>query len=93
MAFNKRNKLFQAFNKRNSASSSSSTSDQFVPETELLTNVVIKIGQHTEEQPGTEEDPPASIEISPEAAAEVAIKLEEVFNLPDKEIGDDENSY
>ncbi len=70
-----------------SASSSWSSTDRRSPEPQLVANAVLIKEEPTDEY-SYEEYPSTSIDISPEAAADAQVKLEEMFNWSGKEKAD-----
>ena len=76
-----------------SASSSSSSTDRRFPEPKVVSNAVV-IKEEPIDEDSYEVYPSTSIDISPEAAADAQVKLEEMFDWSDKENDtEDEHSY
>ena len=81
------------FKKETSAAASSSSSVRRVSEPELATNAVVIVKEEIMEQDSDYEEFPAySLEISPEAAADVKVKLEEIFDWSGQEDADEDGT-
>ena len=77
-----------------SASSSSSSTDRRSSEPQLVANAVLIKEELIVQEDSYEVYPSTSIHISPEAAADAQVKLEEMFNWSGKENdGHDGQSY
>ena len=70
-----------------SASSSSSSTDRRFPEPKVVSNAVV-IKEEPIDEDSYEVYPSTSIDISPEAAADAQVKLEEMFNWSSNENAD-----
>ena len=70
-----------------SALSSSSSTDCRSPEPQLVANAVV-IKEEPIDEDSYEVYPSTSIDVSPEAAADAQVKLEEMFNWSGKENAD-----